>query len=145
MIRPGSIAEAWHVLQAIPEFDQRRSLAQLQERLPASALVLIAEADGQPVGCKLGYAAEDGSLYSWLGGVLPAHRKTGLAQRLLEAQEAWANAHGFAAVTVKSMNRYPAMLRVLIRNGYQVRLVEHFGDPSKERIHFVKPLPWRAS
>lgn len=47
MIRPGSIAEAWHVLQAIPEFDQRRSLAQLQERLPASALVLIAEADGQ--------------------------------------------------------------------------------------------------
>lgn len=140
MIRPGSIAEAWHVLQAIPEFDQRRSLAQLQERLPASALVLIAEADGQPVGCKLGYAAEDGSLYSWLGGVLPAHRKTGLAQRLLEAKEAWANAHGFAAVTVKSMNRYPAMLRVLIRNGYQVRLVEHFGDPSRERIHFVKPL-----
>ncbi|MGX9713293.1 GNAT family N-acetyltransferase [Janthinobacterium lividum] len=145
MIRPGSIAEAWHVLQAIPEFDQRRSLAQLQERLPASALVLIAEADGQPVGCKLGYAAEDGSLYSWLGGVLPAHRKTGLAQRLLEAQEAWANAHGFAAVTVKSMNRYPAMLRLLIRNGYQIRLVEHFGDPARERIHFVKPLSWSAS
>ncbi|KAB0325063.1 GNAT family N-acetyltransferase [Janthinobacterium sp. PLB04] len=145
MIRPGSIAEAWHVLQAIPEFDQRRSLAQLQERLPASALVLIAEADGQPVGCKLGYAAEDGSLYSWLGGVLPAHRKTGLAQRLLEAQEAWASAHGFAAITVKSMNRYPAMLRLLIRNGYQIRLVEHFGDPSRERIHFVKLLSWSAS
>ncbi|KHA75989.1 hypothetical protein NC77_26425 [Janthinobacterium lividum] len=145
MIRPGSIAEAWHVLQAIPEFDQRRSLAQLQERLPASALVLIAEADGQPVGCKLGYAAEDSSLYSWLGGVLPAHRKTGLAQRLLEAQEAWANAHGFAAVTVKSMNRYPAMLRLLIRNGYQIRLVEHFGDPSRERIHFIKLLSSNVS
>ncbi|MDQ4624638.1 GNAT family N-acetyltransferase [Janthinobacterium lividum] len=145
MIRPGSIAEAWHVLQAIPEFDQRRSLAQLQERLPASALVLIAEADGQPVGCKLGYAAEDGSLYSWLGGVLPAHRKTGLAQRLLEAQEAWASANGFAAVTVKSMNRYPAMLRLLIRNGYQIRLVEHFGDPSRERIHFIRLLSRNAS
>ncbi|QKY09155.1 GNAT family N-acetyltransferase [Janthinobacterium lividum] len=145
MIRPGSIAEAWHVLQAIPEFDQRRSLAQLQERLPASALVLIAEADGQPVGCKLGYAAEDGSLYSWLGGVLPAHRKTGLAQRLLEAQEAWANAHGFAAVTVKSMNRYPAMLRLLIRNEYQIRLVEHFGDPSRERIHFIRLLSSNVS
>lgn len=140
MIRPGSIAEAWHVLQAIPEFDQRRSLAQLQERLPASALVLIAEADGQPVGCKLGYPVEDGSLYSWLGGVLPAHRKTGLAQRLLEAQEAWASAHGFAAITVKSMNRYPAMLRVLIRNGYQIRVVEHYGDPARERIHFIKAL-----
>lgn len=48
MIRPGTIEEAWHVLQAIPEFDQRRSLAQLQERLPAGTLILIAEADGQP-------------------------------------------------------------------------------------------------
>lgn len=140
MIRPGTIAEAWHVLQAIPEFDQRRSLAQLQERLPASALVLIAEAHGQPVGFKLGYPAEYGSLYSWLGGVLPAHRKAGLAQRLLEAQEAWAGDHGFAAVTVKSMNRYPSMLRLLIRNGYQIRLVEQFGDPARERIHFIKPL-----
>lgn len=141
MIRSGSIAQAWQVLQAIPEFDRPRSLAQLQERLPADALILIAEADGQPVGCKLGYAAEDGSLYSWLGGVLPAHRKTGLAQRLLEAQEAWARGHGFPAITVKSMNRYPAMLRLLIRNGYQVRLVEHFGDPARERIHFIRQLP----
>ncbi|MDN2714162.1 GNAT family N-acetyltransferase [Janthinobacterium sp. SUN120] len=140
MIRIGNIEEAWQVLQAIPEFDRERNLAQLQERLPAGALVLIAEADGQPVGCKLGYAAEDGSLYSWLGGVLPAHRKTGLAQRLLEAQETWASEHGFAAVTVKSMNRYPAMLRLLIRNGYQIRLVEHFGDPVSERIHFIKAL-----
>ncbi|MED5595454.1 GNAT family N-acetyltransferase [Janthinobacterium sp. P210006] len=140
MIRIGNIEEAWQVLQAIPEFDQRRSLAQLQERLPAGALVLIAEVDGQPVGCKLGYAAEDGSLYSWLGGVLPAHRKTGLAQRLLERQEGWAREQGYVAVTVKSMNRYPAMLRLLIRNGYQIRAVEHFGDPARERIHFVKPL-----
>ncbi|MGK5047294.1 GNAT family N-acetyltransferase [Janthinobacterium sp. GB4P2] len=140
MIRPGTIAEAWHVLQAIPEFDQRRSLAQLQDRLPAGALVLIAEVDGQPVGCKLGYGAEDGTLYSWLGGVLPAHRKTGLAQQLLDSQEAWARAHGFTSITVKSMNRYPAMLRLLIRNGYQIRLVEQVGDPAKERIHFAKPL-----
>lgn len=72
--------------------------------------------------------------------MLPAHRKSGLAQRLLEAQEAWASAHGFAAITVKSMNRYPAMLRLLIRNGYQIRLVEHFGDPARERIHFIKSL-----
>jgi predicted GNAT superfamily acetyltransferase len=60
---------------------------------------------GKPVSFKLGYRAEDGSLYSWLAGVLPAQRMTGLAQWLLEAQEAWAGAHGFAAIPVKSMNR----------------------------------------
>ncbi|WP_215409370.1 hypothetical protein [Janthinobacterium sp. JC611] len=108
MIRIGNIEEAWQVLEAIPEFDQRRSLAQLQERLPA--------------------------------GALPAHRKAGMAQRVLEGQEAWASAHGFAAVTVKSTNRYPAMLRLLIRNGYQIRVFEHFGDPTRERVHFIKPL-----
>jgi GNAT superfamily N-acetyltransferase len=74
-------------------------------------------------------------------GVLPAHRKAGLAQRVLEAQEVWASAHGFAAVKVKSMNRYPAMLRLLIHNGYQIRLVEHFDDPTRERVHFIKRLP----
>ncbi|MGK5052293.1 GNAT family N-acetyltransferase [Janthinobacterium sp. RB2P8] len=70
----------------MPEFDQRRSLAQLQARLPGSAPVLIAEADGRPVGFKLGYAAKDGSLYSWLGAVLPAHRKTGLTWFLYQQQ-----------------------------------------------------------
>ncbi|WP_454774937.1 hypothetical protein [Janthinobacterium tructae] len=72
--------------------------------------------------------------------MLPAHRKTGLAQRLPEAQEAWAGAHGFAPVSVKSMNRYPAMLRLLIRNGYRIRAVERFGNPARERIHFIKYL-----
>ncbi|MDN2710270.1 GNAT family N-acetyltransferase [Janthinobacterium sp. SUN118] len=140
MIRPGTIEEAWQVLRAIPEFEQPRTVAQLRQRLPADALILIAEEDTGPAGCKLAYRADDGSLYSWLGGVLPAHRKTGLAQRLLEYQEAWAGAHGYPAVTVKSMNRYPAMLRLLIRNGYRICAVEDFGDVARERIHLIKPL-----
>ncbi|OEZ93430.1 hypothetical protein JAB8_05460 [Janthinobacterium sp. HH106] len=41
-----------------------RYLAQLQGRLSASALALIAEAGGQPMGRKLGYGTDDGSLYS---------------------------------------------------------------------------------
>ena len=34
MIRIGNIEEAWQVLEAIPEFDQRRSLAQLRCACP---------------------------------------------------------------------------------------------------------------
>lgn len=73
--------------------------------------------------------------------MLPAHRKTGLAQRLLDRQEAWAAEYGFPADPVKSMNRYPAMLRSLILNGYRIRAVGHFGAPALERIHFINPLP----
>ena len=65
--------------------------------------------------------------------MLPAHR-------LLDRQEAWAAEYGCPAVTVKSMNRYPALLRLLIRNGYRIPAVEHFSDPALERIHFIKPL-----
>jgi hypothetical protein len=34
---------------------------------------------------------------------------------------------------------------LLIRNGYQMRLVAHFGDQAEERIHFIKALSWNAS
>lgn len=32
------------------------------------------------------------------------------------------------------------MLRLLIRNGYRIRAVEHFSNPARERIHFINPL-----
>ena len=79
------------------------------------------------------------------GGVLPAHRQAGMAQRLPERQEAWVREHGFAATTVKSMNRSPALLRLLILNGCRVRLAAHFGTPARERIHSIKPLSRNAS
>ena len=59
---------------------------------------------------------------------------------MLDRQEARGAEDGFSAFTVKSMNHYPAMLRLLIRNGYRIRAVEHFGDRTRERIHFINPL-----
>jgi hypothetical protein len=79
------------------------------------------------------------------GGVLPAHWQAGMAQRLPERQEPWVREHGFAAITVKSMNRSPAMLRLLILNGCRVRLAAHFGTPARERIHSIKTLSRNAS
>lgn len=73
--------------------------------------------------------------------MLPAHR-------LLDRQEVWAAEYGFPAVTVKSMNRYPAMLHLLIRNGYRIPAVEHFSDPALERITSSNPClsaPFKAT
>lgn len=90
---------------------------------------------GKPVGFKLGYRAEDGSLYSWLAGVLPAAPQDG--------------AGAVAAGSPGSLGRrtrfccHPGEIdepRLLIRNGYQMRLVEHFGYAASERIHFIKPM-----
>jgi hypothetical protein len=37
------------------------------------------------------------------------------------------------------------MLRLLLRNGYRIRAVQHFGAPDRERIDFIKPPSWNAS
>lgn len=132
--------EAHQLMLGIPEFDRPRSLHDMQARLPEGALILVAELDGLLAGFKIGYPVSDTDLYSWLGGVLPAYRQTGLAQQLLAFQENCARERGFRALSVKSMNRYPSMLRLLIKNGYQIRAVEQFGDPAHERIAFFKPL-----
>jgi len=124
----------------IPEFDRPRTLQDLQARLPAGTLVLIAKIDSLLAGFKIAYPLSDTELYSWLGGVLPAYRQAGLAQQLLAFQEDCARERGFHTLSVKSMNRYPAMLRLLIRNGYQIRAVDQFGDQARERISFIKQL-----
>jgi hypothetical protein len=79
-------------------------------------------------------------LYERLGRALAAYRKTGLAQRLLECWNTCAAAPVFLAVTIKSMHRYPAMLRLLICNGLQICAVELLGNSARERTRYIKSL-----
>ncbi|WKE67170.1 GNAT family N-acetyltransferase [Gallaecimonas kandeliae] len=119
---------------ALPEFGGGRSVAQYRARFTGPHLCLVALVDGVPAAFKLGYALDDTTFYSWLGGVLPPYRRQGLAQLLLEAQEAWAAGQGYGRIEVKSSGRFPAMLALLARNGYQA-CGEHNG-----KILFAKPL-----
>lgn len=138
MIRIGSSVEAHKVFTRIPELDRYLSVEQLEKRLIGEYLILVAEVDEELVGFKIGYAESEQRFYSWLGGVLPSYRCQGIAQELLDFQETWALARGFREISVKSMNRFPSMLRFLIRNGYRVYDVESSGDTEHERILFVK-------
>lgn len=140
MIRVATIDEAYSVFVQIPEFGNYYPIEEVKRRLANGHRVLVAQSGQQLVGFKLGYPKTSEEFYSWLGGVLPAYRQGGIAQRLLEHQEAWARRAGFTRIAVKSMNKFPSMLRLLIKNGYQVTQVDRFGDPQKERLHFIKVL-----
>ncbi|GAL07787.1 hypothetical protein JCM19237_6969 [Photobacterium aphoticum] len=140
-IREASIAEAVGVLSRIEEFASPADAAALTARLPAEgALILIADIDGEAVGVKIGYPLSATCFYSWLGGVAPAGRQRGVAQALLEAQEAWVHAQGYDTLRVKSRNRFAAMLRLLLRNGYQIEEIEKKDGIEDYRLHFVKQL-----
>lgn len=140
-VRQASVAEAAVVLARIDEFAEPADEMALQTRLRGKQpLILVAELDEQLVGVKIGYRLSETCFYSWLGGVAPEGRCGGVAQALLETQEAWAVEHGFQELRVKSRNRFPAMLRLLLRNGYLIEHMEKKDGLEDYRLHFVKTL-----
>ncbi|MCP4221165.1 MAG: GNAT family N-acetyltransferase, partial [bacterium] len=127
-----SLPQLTECLRGIPEFGNPAPPGQVEKRCGETRyLALAAEIDGQKVGCKLGYAEDNTTFYSWLGGVLPGYRKRGVAQALLDTQEQWVWKNNFKKIKVKSMNGFPDMLRFLIANFYQIIGVE--GD-SPQRL-----------
>ncbi len=104
----------------IPEFDVSYSAEEIQRRVAGRpSLALVARLEEQAVGYKLGYEARPDRFYSWLGGVLPDHRRKGVARALLRRQEEWCKER-YPTIQVKSQNRYRGMMSFLLNEGYDV-------------------------
>ena len=127
-IESGTTRTAFEHYCAVPEFEPHATVdsVEFERRLTHdSASILIAYDDRAPVGFKVGYDRyRDGSWYSWLGGVLPAHRGHGIAQALLEHQETWVRSAGYRRIYVKTRNRFGAMRAMLASAGYQIVAVD---------------------
>lgn len=140
-IRQGTIEDVIEVDTQIPEFDGRNTKEKLEQRLgDIPHLILIATHNDQPVAYKMGYELSQFEFYSWLGGVIPTARKNGIATQLRLAQERWVREHGYQTISVKSMNRYPAMLQLLISSGYHVSGYEDQGSTDNSKIRFIKRM-----
>lgn len=141
IIKPASLEELLLVDSQIPEFDGRNTLNKLQAKCAGvEHLALVAYIDNEPVAYKLVYALDSNTFYSWLGAVAPKCRGQGVAQDLLNAQEAWVKANNYRTIKVKSMNRFPAMLSMLIKNGYAIASYEDRDSPQTSKILFTKDI-----
>ncbi|PSW60296.1 GNAT family N-acetyltransferase [Photobacterium kishitanii] len=140
VVRIGTIAEAVTVFAGISELDSGIDAEMIRLRLAHQpALILVAEYQQQLVGVKVGYALSEQVFYSWLGGVLACG--LGIAQKLLEAQEAWVMAQSsYTTINVKSRNCFPAMVRLLFRNGYAIENMEKKGQLRDYRLGFTKQI-----
>jgi len=139
IVEVGTVDDVLIVDAQIPEFDGRTSREKIESRLGERAsLILIAKAGGKPIAYKMGYALSTSVFYSWLGGVIPDYRKQGIATQLREQQESWALDAGYLEISVKSMNRYPAMLQLLIASGYQISAYQDNGSSALAKICFTK-------
>lgn len=137
----GCIDDVLSVDKEIPEFASHSSKKKMEERLANKKhLILIARVNGYPVAYKIGYEEAPQEFYSWLGGVIPQYRKQGIATKLRNHQESWAKDNGYHSIGVKSMNRYAAMLQLLISSGYKIIGYEDNGDADNSKIRFKKWL-----
>ncbi|MEZ8581015.1 GNAT family N-acetyltransferase [Vibrio splendidus] len=141
IVREGSLEEVVSVVEQITEFAKKESVASLSERLAGkTSLILVAEEAGVLLGFKIGYELDENTFYSWFGGVLPIARNKGVAQAQLDTQEQWVKQQGYQQLKVKSRNLFPAMLRLLLRNGYLIEKLEEKEDINAHRIHFLKQI-----
>lgn len=131
-------------------FDLSPLIAEISELRPVSpekivartandGVLIVAEVDGCLVGFKLGYALDETTFYSWLGGVAPAFRGQGIARGLLRFQEKLALARGYLSIRVKSMARFPAMLGLLESENYALVAKEREAGED-EKLVFEKIL-----
>lgn len=141
-IREASLEEILQVHQLIPEFPDKVSLGLYQEQLANLVhLALIAEANGDIVGFKVGYQSEiTETFYSWMGGVLPEFRKLGVANALAEVQESWARQKGFKNIFFKTRNRFPGMISFGLKRGFKIMKVIPKGGVEDYRIVMMKSL-----
>lgn len=142
IFRLGTLEECVQVVEQISEFSHKETVESLSARLEGKqrSLIQIAQEGDNLLGFKIGYQIDETTFYSWFGGVSSLARNKGVAQKLLEIQEAWVSEQGYKQLKVKSRNQFPAMLRLLIKNGYMIENYEQKEPLLESRIHFVKQL-----
>lgn len=140
-ISKGSIDELLAAQEVVPELYGGRSEIQMIQRLcQAEHLILIARHNKQIAGFKVGYALDNTTFYSWLGGVAPDFRRKGLARLLAERQETWARIKGYKRVRLKTRNCFAAMLQFAIGSGFQIIEVDPRKIIKQNRIILEKEL-----
>ena len=141
-ISQARVIDAYNVANRIPEFSQGHySLKEYEKRLGIGSYILVGYCGGIPAGFKVGYPrGAEGSFYSWMGGVLPDYRRSGLAQKLADQQEHWAKAQGYTEIWFKTRNRNRAMIIFALNNGFSITEVQPKQHIMDHRILMKKSL-----
>ena len=142
-IKKGSIEDAVTISNLIPELKNPHAQEVYKDRMKGKThLILIAYADKQMIGFKVGYDKfEDGkNFYTWMGGVLPDFRKKGIAKALANKQEIWIKQNGFQNVILKTRNKHQGMLIFAIKNNFKIIEIEARNNIEEHRILLKKAL-----
>ena len=104
-------------------------------------MILIADNGVEAVGFKVGYERDsDGSFYSWMGGVLPAWRRKGIAALLADEMDIWAIGKGYTHLRFKTRNSHKGMLIFGLLRGFDIIDIDTHSASKDHRILLEKKL-----
>lgn len=132
------------LLSQIPEFYSEFSSEMIKKRIEnVESIVVIAVYAGKIIGCKIAYNRYfDGSIYSWIGAVLPHFRNQGVALGLLNKLEEQARLKFFRSIRFKTRNKHINMLRFALKNGFHIIGFEAREPEQESRIELLKMIDY---
>ena len=140
-IREGLFQECVDLSSKIPEFNSPYKIEEYKKRCAGKYLVLIAEIDNQSVGFKIGYDRfNNGSFYSWMGGVLPKFRRIRVAFSLANFQEKWATKNKFSSILLKTRQKHDGMIAFSLNRGFIITEETQITPVEETRIWMEKLL-----
>jgi predicted GNAT superfamily acetyltransferase len=141
-IQETDIETAVAVSMRVPELSNPHNMQEYNRRMQGKdSLILVAYVDKEPAGFKVGYDKfNDGSFYSWMGGVIPGFRNHHIAKKLAGYQEEWASSRGYRSIRFKTRNKHKAMLMFALSNGFSIIDFERRESIDEHRIVLEKVL-----
>ena len=137
-IKENRLKEAVQLSTQIPEFENLYESVEFQKRLKVKHLILTANFQEKPVGFKIGYERDDdGSFYSWMGGVLPKFRKQCVAEKLADYQERWASENGYNFIRIKTRIQRMQQIKTLL----PFSMMHPDSDPEPIKQQFLSKIP----
>ena len=105
-----------------------------------NVLMLLARLDDKPVGFFIGFELKPGTFFSWFYGVMPEHRRQGIASQLMDAVHSWARQNEYDSIRFECHNQVRPMLHLAISLGYDIVGIRWDPDRGDNLVIFEKAL-----
>ena len=105
-----------------------------------NVLMLVARLADQPVGFFIGFELKPDVFFAWFYGVVPEHRREGIASQLMDAVHSWAKQNDYESVRFECHNQHRPMLHLAIELGYDIVGMRWDPDRGDNLVIFEKVL-----
>lgn len=105
-----------------------------------NVLQLVARLGDVPAGFFLGFELKPTVYFGWFYGVVPEHRRKGVASQVMEAVHSWARQNGYESIRFECHNQHRPMLHLAIAQEYDIVGMRWDADRGDNLVIFEKVL-----